>query len=243
MNRFSASIRDKIKFYVYLYIDPRTDDIFYVGKGCGNRAFSHLRATRDSEKNRRIRDIRNDGFEPRIEILVHGLDDESTAHKIEASIIDLLGIDSLTNIQAGYEAREFGRMSVEQLRALYGAAKVVIREPAILININKSFRYGMSPVELYDATRSAWVVGTKRDEPSLAFAVYQGIVQEVYQIAHWFQNNATLNSLKTPDEDPREERWEFVGQIADNRTRNRYRYNNVSDYMGPRNPINYVNCD
>lgn len=243
MNEFPPSIQDKIKFYVYLYIDPRTDDIFYVGKGHANRAFSHLRAKADSEKNRRIRDIQSDGFQPRIEILVHGLDSELTARKIEASIIDLLGIDKLTNIQGGYESREFGRMSTEQLKAVYGAKKVDIKEAAILININKSFRYGMSPVELYDATRSAWVVGRERTKPSLAFAVYQGIVQEVYKIAHWFPNSTTLNSRKTRDEDPRDERWEFVGQIADNPTRNRYRYADVSGYIGPRNPINYVKCD
>ena len=129
------------------------------------------------------------------------------------------------------------------MKAIYGARKADIQEAAILININKSFRYGMSPVELYDATRSAWVVGTKREKPTLAFAVYQGIVQEVYQIAHWFPNNTTLNSRKTPDEDRRDERWEFVGRIADNSTRTRYLYNDVSDCMGPRNPINYVNCD
>ena len=241
MNEFSPSIQDKIKYYVYLYIDPRNEEIFYVGKGRRNRAFSHLGERRNSKKNLRIRDIQNDGLQPRIEILVHGLDDDLTARKIEASIIDLLGIDNLTNIQSGYESREFGRMSTEQLKALYGAKKVTIREPAILININKSFRYGMSPVELYDATRSAWVVGTKRERPSLAFGVYQGIVQEVYKIAHWFPNNTTFNSRRTPD--GRDERWEFVGQVADNATRNRYRFNDVSDHMGPRNPINYVNCD
>ena len=242
MKKFPGPIQDKIKYYVYLYIDPRNDQIFYVGKGRGNRAFSHLRAKSKSEKNLRISDIQNDGLQPRIEILVHGLEDESTARKIEASIIDLLGIDNLTNIQSGYESREFGRMSTEQLRALYGAKKVIIRESAILININKSFRYGMSPVELYDATRSAWVLGLKREKPLLALAVYQGIVQEVYKIASWFPNNTTLNSRKTPADDPRDERWEFVGQIADESIRKRYRYNDVSDYMGPRNPINYVDC-
>jgi hypothetical protein len=242
MKEFTGSIQDKIKYYVYLYIDPRNEQIFYVGKGRGNRAFSHLKEKSKSEKNLRISDIQKDGLQPKIEILVHGLEDESTARKIEASIIDLLGIDNLTNIQSGYESREFGRMSTEQLRALYGAKKVIIRESAILININKSFRYGMSPVELYDASRSAWVLGLKREKPILALAVYQGIVQEVYKIASWFPNNTTLNSRKTPAEDPRDERWEFVGQIAEDSIRKRYRYNDVSDYMGPRNPINYVNC-
>jgi len=243
MSEFPASIQDKIKYYVYLYIDPRNDQIFYVGKGRGNRAFSHLRDQGKSEKNLRIHEIQSDGFQPKIEILVHGLEDESTARKIEASIIDLLGIVNLTNIQSGYESREFGRMSTEQLKALYGAKKVIIGEPSILININKTFRYGMSPVELYDVTRSAWVVGPNREKPVLALSVYQGIVQEVYKIASWFPNNTTLNSRKTPSEDLKDDRWEFVGQIADDSIRKLYRYNDVSDYMGPRNPINYVNCN
>lgn len=243
MNEFNGPIQDNIKYYVYLYIDPRNNQIFYVGKGRGNRAFSHLKERSKSEKNLRIRDIQNEGLQPKIEILIHGLEDESTARKIEASIIDLLGIENLTNIQSGYESREFGRMSTEQIIALYGAKKIAIREPAILININKSFRYGMSPMELYDATRSAWVVSSNREKPLLALVVYQGIVQEVYKIAYWFPNNTTLNSRKTAAEDQRDERWEFVGQIADDTIRKRYRYNDVSGYMGPRNPINYVNCD
>jgi hypothetical protein len=32
MRNFPANVRKKIKFYVYLYIDPRNDEVFYMAK-------------------------------------------------------------------------------------------------------------------------------------------------------------------------------------------------------------------
>jgi hypothetical protein len=241
VTEFPKSIHDKLKYYVYLYIDPRDDTIFYVGKGKCNRAFAHLHDKSEKEKVKRIRDIRKAGKEPRIEILVHGVDDE-TAKKIEASVIDLIGMRNLTNIQAGYESGEYGRMSLDQVVATYERDSVEINEPVLLININQSFRFGMPEVELYDATRSAWVVGDKRESARYAFAVYQGIVQEVYEITGWFPNNSTFNTRKQEETDPHDVRWEFVGKIANESIRKEYLHKDVSSYVGTQNPIRYVNC-
>lgn len=242
MTEFPKNIHDKLKHYVYLYIDPRDNKIFYVGKGYGNRAFSHLFEESEKEKAKIINEIRNEGLSPKIEIVIHGIEDDQTARKIEASIIDIIGINNLSNLQRGYESKEFGRMSIEQIIATYESVKAIIDDPAIIININRSFHYGISQVELYDATRSAWVVGLNREKAKYAFSVYEGIVQEVYEIKGWFPNNSTLNTRKNEETDPREERWEFVGKIAPAIIRNKYIYKDVSDLMGPRNPISYVNC-
>ena len=56
--KFPASILSSLKYYVYVYLDPRDNTIFYVGKGVGNRAFAHLAADTEKEKSRRIREIR-----------------------------------------------------------------------------------------------------------------------------------------------------------------------------------------
>jgi uncharacterized protein len=227
-----------------LYIDPRNEKVFYVGKGEKNRAFSHLSEISEQEKVRVIKEIQSEGKEPRIEILIHGIEDDFTAKKIESSVIDLIGKEKLTNIQRGYESRDFGRMGLEQVMAMYQSEKVQISEQSILININTSFRYGMSSIELYDATRSAWVVGDRREIPVFAFAVYSGIVQEIYRIVQWFPSNSTLNSRREISEEPGlDSRWEFVGNLAEGKIRKKYIYKDVSEYMGPRNPINYVNCE
>jgi hypothetical protein len=240
---FSPAVARKLGYYVYLYIDPFTDEVFYVGKGTGNRAFSHLNEDTDKEKAKRIKAIRKEGEEPKIEILVHGLKDEATALKIEAAVIDLIGKDKLTNRVKGYHSKSSGRMNLEQIRSLYEAKPVKITEPAILIRINQMYRHTMSPIELYEATRGAWVIGENRNKAKYAFAVYVGIVREVYEIQGWFPFGSTEMFTRDYDveDDPR--RWEFVGRIAKPDVRKKYLYGSVTHYYPKtsQNPITYVN--
>lgn len=54
-------------FYVYALMDPRDEKIFYIGKGIGNRVFSHEiesenRFKAEKQKLKKIRDIERDGF-------------------------------------------------------------------------------------------------------------------------------------------------------------------------------------
>jgi uncharacterized protein len=40
INKFSSEIIRKLKNYVYIYTDPENNEIFYVGKGKGDRVFN-----------------------------------------------------------------------------------------------------------------------------------------------------------------------------------------------------------
>ncbi len=243
-SKFSPSVIEKLGYYVYLYINPLTDTIFYVGKGKGNRVFDHLEDDSDSQKTRTLREIRANGQEPRLEILVHGLPDEATAYQIEAAVIDVIGVVNLTNSVRGWRSGYYGRMEVAQLVSLYERPKVTIDEPAILIRINQLYRYGMSAIELYDATRGVWRVGEKRHQARYAFAVYEGIVREVYKIEQWFPAGTTF-STRNQDELVAPDRWEFVGQLAETKIREKYLLKSVEDYFSrnSQNPITYVQCN
>jgi hypothetical protein len=46
---FGIGVAEKIGYYVYLLIDPRTSEVFYVGKGVGNRCFAHVQVARKRE--------------------------------------------------------------------------------------------------------------------------------------------------------------------------------------------------
>lgn len=39
---FDEKTKEKLKYYVYLLIDPDTNEPFYVGKGKDDRVFSHI---------------------------------------------------------------------------------------------------------------------------------------------------------------------------------------------------------
>src|SRR5660398_198974 len=104
---FPAGVAGKLKTYVYRLIDPRNGETFYVGKGNGNRVFSHIRGEQDLDgddldnKMKRIRQIRLAGFEVEHVIHRHGMDDK-TAFEVEAALID--AYPGLTNIVGALEA-------------------------------------------------------------------------------------------------------------------------------------------
>ena len=99
----------------------------------------------------------------------------------------------------------------------------------------------MSPVELYDATRGMWVLGPKRDQVKYAFAVYEGVIKEVYEVKAWFPAGSTFMTRDSAH-DPKKTRWEFVGTIAEPAIRDKYIHKTVRDYFPKynQNPIRYI---
>jgi hypothetical protein len=248
--RIPPSVQHKLGFYVYLYVDPRDESVFYVGKGKGSRALSHLKDRTESEKAERIAELTKLGLEPRIEILRYGLTQDEAFH-VEAAAIELLGIESLTNRVQGHSFDLKRRSRLEDLTQELNAKEVEIIHPCILINISQMYRYGMTAIELYDATRKSWVVGPRRNEVQFAMAIYRGIVREIYEIAAWLPAGSTMTVFGTtsnvPEAEPQSEpeeskRFEFVGRVADARLRRRYIGRSVRDYFatGSQNPIKYA---
>lgn len=240
----TATAARKLGRYVYVYVDPFDGSVFYVGKGTGRRALAHLDARGTSKRAARIREIRRRGAEPRIEILVHGLESHEDALRIEAAAIDLLRLPELTNEVRGWGTRVFGRMELTRLASLLSRVQVNIREPSILVRINELYRPGMSAVELYDATRGVWRLGEKRERADFAFAVFEGVVQEVYEIAAWFSAGTTF-STRNPAGVRDAERCEFVGRVAGEPIRRRYLNRSVAHYFkqGNQSPVVYVNVE
>ena len=56
--RIPPAVARKLGHYVYLYVDPTDDSVFYVGKGKNGRALAHLRADEKKRIAKRIRKIK-----------------------------------------------------------------------------------------------------------------------------------------------------------------------------------------
>ena len=52
--KLPEEVIEQLNSYVYVYIDPRNNEPFYIGKGKGNRLFSHLNESTESRKVERI---------------------------------------------------------------------------------------------------------------------------------------------------------------------------------------------
>ncbi len=242
LDRIPPEVARQLGYYVYLYFDPPSNSNipFYVGKGYGNRVLAHLTETGESRKVCVLKELKALGLRPRIEILAHQLPNEETALRIEAAVIDLFGLGALTNQVRGWRSIQLGRMPLDDLIGYYGAKPVKVTDPVLLIRINKLYRHGMSDDELYDVTRGVWKLEARRTLAKYAFAVFQGVVREVYEIKSWHRAGTT--PYKYQDIKPCS-RWEFVGCKAPEPLRSRYRLRSVSDYFrkGQQAPVVYVN--
>lgn len=244
MDRIPRHVCQKLKHYVYLYIDPRDSQPFYVGKGKGSRLLAHLNDTAETEKVERIAELGKLGLEPMIEILKYGLT-EREAFLVESAAIELIGLDRLTNRVKGHHATENGRGLLQDIVNELDAEEVKITHPVILINISRLYRYGMSPIDLYDTTRGIWRTGPRREQAEYAFSIYGGNVRAVYSIAAWVPAGSTMTARDYSEKDYElSTRYEFVGNLAPESIQRKYTGKSVRKYfaLGAQNPIKYVNC-
>ena len=63
MDKLPSGVIEKLGYYIYLYVNPFDETIFYVGKGKGNRVLSHLDNKSESRKTEIIQSIRSLGEE------------------------------------------------------------------------------------------------------------------------------------------------------------------------------------
>lgn len=238
-------VAERLGYYVYALSDPRDGQVFYVGKGKGDRVFQHAvhaRKVSDSEptgvlKLDTIRAIHSAGDRVGVELIRHGLPDEATAFEVEAAVIDALVLVGLplANLVRGHGTTR-GWQPLDDVIARYMAKPITIAEPVMLVRINRRFRRSLTADELYEATRKRWRVSRRR-QPEWAFAVYQGIVRAVYRIDEWHD--------PAPEEltDRLKGRRAFTGH-RDAAMEKKYRWGSVQDRLpqGSQNPIRFINC-
>jgi uncharacterized protein len=239
---FSKFVSDQLKYYVYRLIDPRSGETFYVGKGTGSRVFQHVAGELQTEepdeltdKLKRIRDIRKDGFEVAHVIHRHGMTEEQ-AYEVEAALID--AFPAATNQVAGRYSDDRGLMHANQIVERYEAPSAVFTHKAVLISINRSVTERDS---VYAAVRYAWKLDPKKARAAdIVLAVERGVIIGVFVADRWME----ATPANFPDTTaPRPGRWGFVGTEASKDIAALYMRRRLPDSMrkrGAANPIRYV---
>lgn len=208
MDTFSEkSLLSLGSFYVYGLIDPRTNKIFYIGKGRGNRVFEHEKESLnnpDHEKLKlnKISEIKKAGLQVK-KIIINSNLTEDEAFAAEAALINAFNYvedTKLTNIAAGHHSIE--AMTVEDFEKIYGAEELHeedIHHKILVIKINKLYRREMTDAELYDTVRGVWRASLKNvQNVEYVFGVFNSLIVAVYKPSKWYV------CKEAPDKLPRE---------------------------------------
>ena len=244
MTEFSQKCIEELDYYVYALVDPRTDKIFYIGKGCGNRVFDHcnfaIKEDAESLKLNLIREIIAEGHKIKHYILRHKLS-EKESFLVESVLIDLLTYPEfnneslLTNIVSGHHQWDRGIKTVEEVEAIYDCQKIEpnSNDHMLLVSLNRTFdsaRQRNDDIDIYEITRHAWLIAKyKAPKINYVLGVYRGIVRSVVKV----EGYSWVKDAKNRD------RCSFVGKLLDDSP---YLNKDVSDYpFGVRAATRYIN--
>lgn len=176
-------------FYVYGLIDPRTYQVFYVGKWSGNRVFDHKKESLSNPESAKLK-----------------LKTISEIHAAETALINAFNYVSdaeLTNIAAGRHSLE--ALSVEEYEKLFGTEELKeedIRHRILIIKINKLYHKGISENELYDSVRRDWKASIANvQQVEYVFGVYRSLIVAVYKPTRWYKCKDALDKRPRPYED------------------------------------------
>ena len=225
-SEFSEEVCKELGNYVYRLVDPRKGkyETFYVGKGSGNRVFSHAHGKEQDLKkikeeiekeNLNSNDKNSEGFEVDLkserinEILkvglhvipiihCHGFEDAKIAFAIEAALIDIY--PALTNKQSGHGN---SAMTALEIIKKYDLPKFEENpsEKLLLININAYDKDITDRDAIYEQVRASWRVNKSRaEEVDYVLAVRRGVVIGAFVAKEWYKEG---------------DRWGFNGDEAE----------------------------
>lgn len=228
--RFDQKVKDNLKCYVYMLINPITNKPFYIGKGTNNRVFQHIegaavaRVNPESMKYQEILDIQAQGLHPDHIIIQHGLDDD-TALAVESALIDTLKfLDfNITNLVDGHNASENGLMSAEEIIRRYHAEKLdSMADDCITVNISRLYKRGFGRKDIYAAAKESWVIAENRlTNIRYVLAERHGLIVEVFEVEDWYPVETTYPEGSKKAGKTRT-RYGFNGRVAPDSVRDLY---------------------
>ena len=261
MDRFSEkSLLALGEYYVYGLIDPRNKQIFYIGKGTGDRVFEHEQESQESLdsdklKLKTISEIKDAGLQVE-KIIINCNLTEPEAFAAEAALINAFNYVSdigLTNIVAGHHSSE--ALNVDEFERVNGAVELQesdIKHKIMVIKINRLYHRGITEDVLYNSVRGIWRASLKHVKTiDYVFGVYNSLIVAVYKPTAWFVCKDAKDKLPRSDivlDSRTENRVFFIDEDFENQTpkdeaEEFYRYKSIAGLklnQSAQNPITYL---
>lgn len=259
-SKFDSIAAERILFYVYALRDPRNKEVFYVGKGKGNRWFEHIQEARSdpegaSRKLSRIREIEDSGFEVEAYVIRSGIASEHVAYEVEAAVIHTIKFleqsggwlpADLTNLAEVHGSKR-GLAHVSVLQSVLNAPPAPpISEKVGLFKIGVLWHPLMSMEDVRQATFGWWPeskVKNARRFAKYAFGVSEGIVRGIYRIDESMWRARGVGDRDWEHDVGGKPRWGFP-DCEDAPELNRYLNTSVKHLFkrGDQNSVKFLNC-
>ncbi len=195
ITRFTENSIIQLRYYVYILVDPRNNEVFYVGKGSGNRVFMHESEDRYGEKNSIITNIQESGAEVKKYIVYSGMN-EAEAFAVEAGIINLINTASsfhftkLTNEQTPHNTF-LPCLTVDEYDAHYSGKSLEMSdfpdsEKMMLVNLKtKSMQVLYSQELIRNKLLFFGSISGNQERPLVLLPVFRGFIVGAYTVLEW----------------------------------------------------------
>lgn len=250
---FDSRAQEQLSYYVYALFDPaRPNWPFYVGKGVGNRVFSHAAgelpdnvAMAETEplslKAQQIDNIKRSGRQVIHKIIRYGLTEEG-ALSVEAALIDIVNHicpDTLTNQVSGHGIAE-GMIDAVDLATALQAEPLQTTLPVLLIKIERRWSrllddhgaaHQIPSTEILEAVRGNWKISIRRaNKARYVLAVARGLVRGAYVAQEW-RDSDEKGRKRFSGIVSSEPHLDFIGKSV-----------TAHFKRGGQNPVRYLNC-
>ena len=258
LTQFSKETIKAIGYYVYILVDPKNNIPFYIGKGCGNRVFSHVKSIQKGKTNsshskdlyiQKIQNRTKHKNEVLHYIVRYGLTHEH-ALLIESVLIDLFNqkmniklsnSTSLTNINDGFYS-DRGCITAEALEKLMSSKKAAfekgIKYLAINLNSLDNSEYDNDD-SIYQKVHFAWILNpNKANQADYILATHAGLIVGVYKL-----NKEGWQPVEDQDPECKKKRYYFNRDENCNlhEIRKKLLGHHISDRpKGAQNPVWYI---
>ena len=238
MESFSQNVIARLKHYVYILVDPRTDEIFYVGKGSSDRVFDHEKTIDNSEKGKRLQEIHENGLEAKKYIVHAGLTEEE-AFAAETAIYNICNSANLFHsVELTNELVPHNVLmpccEVEEIEKSISSVpldkKDFSQEDRImLVNIKTtSIATCISDESYHEYIRKMATVYKESDKPKHILSVVRGIVVGAYVVQGWEEEKYEVKFSKIVRE---RIKYTPIEIVRDLKLEEKYKWSNVERFL------------